>query len=158
MSDMLDKWGQDVAERGFAQVPNYLLLINQFLDEGSKLTPTELLILIQLIGSWWKKDDLPFPSMSTLARRIGVSSRQIQRAVNRLEELGLIKRTKRRQSGIISSNAYDLKPLAAILQEVAKAFPNEYPRNVGAAPKRALKRKRRAINLEEPAEKLEYDL
>lgn len=148
MSDMVDKWGQEVAERGFAQVPNYLLLINQFLDDGSRLSPVESLILIQLIGSWWKKDDLPYPSMSTLARRIGVSSRQIQRAVNRLEELGLIKRTKRRHSGIISSNAYDLMPLSGVLQEVAKAFPNEYPRNVRAAPAKKLERRKRAINLE----------
>ena len=147
MSDMVEKWGQDVAERGFVQVPNYLLLINQFLDEGSNLSPVELLVLIQLIGSWWKKDDLPFPSMSTLARRIGVSSRQIQRAVNRLEELSLIKRTKRRKSGIISSNAYDLKPLAEVLQEVAKAFPNEYPRNVKAAEPKPLRRTKRTINL-----------
>lgn len=153
MSDIVDKWGQDVAERGFAQIPNYFLLINQFLDEGSRLSPVEILVLVQLIGSWWKKNDLPFPSMSTLARRIGVSSRQIQRAVNRLEELGLIKRTKRRMGGIISSNAYDLNPLASVLQEVAKAYPNEYPRNVKAAQPRVLQRRRRAINLEgQPAE------
>lgn len=147
MSDIVEKWGQEVAERGFAQVPNYLLLINQFLDEESRLSPAELLVLIQLIGSWWKRDDLPFPSMSTLSKRIGVSTRQIQRAVNRLEELGLIKRTKRRSSGIISSNAYDLRPLAAVLNEVSKAFPNEYPRNVTPQQRTTLKRKKRAINL-----------
>lgn len=151
MSDMVDKWGVGVAERGFAQVPNYLLLINQFLDEGSKLSPVELLVLIQLVGSWWKKDDLPFPSMATLARRCGVSSRQIQRAVNRLEVLGLIKRTKRRSSGIISSNSYDLTPLASVLQEVAKAFPNEYPRNVAPGKVTRLKRVKRAVNLDGPA-------
>lgn len=155
MSDIVDKWGQEVAERGFAQVPNYLLLINQFLDEKSKLSPTELLILVQLIGSWWKKDDLPFPSMATLARRIGVSSRQIQRSVNRLEELGLIQRTKRREGGVISSNAYDLRPLAGILQQVAKQFPNEFPRNVKPGQRTTLERAprpKRAINLTGPEE------
>ncbi|MFL6846457.1 MAG: helix-turn-helix domain-containing protein [Allosphingosinicella sp.] len=142
MSDMVEKWGLAVAERGFAQVPNYLLLLNQFLEEESRLSPTELLVLIQLVGSWWKKQDLPFPSMSTLARRSGVSSRQIQRAINRLEQLGLLRRSKRRASGIVSSNAYDLTPLTVILQEVAKAFPNEFPRNVIPGGDKRLKKPR----------------
>lgn len=133
MSDVSDKWGEPVAQRGFAQVPNYLLLINQFLDEDHRVSPTELLVLIQLVGSWWKKDALPFPSMATLAKRCGVSTRQIQRAVNSLEAAGFIQRVKRRSSGIISSNAYDLAPLVAVLGEVAKAFPNEFPRNVDKA-------------------------
>jgi predicted transcriptional regulator len=133
MSDVADKWGTPVAERGFAQVPNYLLLLNQFLDQDHRLAPAELLVLIQLVGSWWRKDALPFPSMGTLATRCGVSSRQIQRAINRLESLGLISRVKRRAHGIIASNAYDLGPLAAVLGEIAKAFPNEFPRNVDRA-------------------------
>lgn len=133
MSDVADKWGKPVAERGFAQVPNYLLLLNQFLDKDHRLSPIELLVLIQLVGSWWRKDALPFPSMGTLATRCGVSSRQIQRAINRLETLGLVKRVNRRTKGIISSNAYDLEPLVNVLGEVARAFPNEFPRNVDRA-------------------------
>lgn len=130
MSDVADKWGVEVAARGFAQVPNYLLLLNQFLDEEHQLAPAELLVLIQLVGSWWRKDAMPYPSMGTLAKRCGVSSRQIQRAVNKLERFGLVKRVSRRTKGIISSNAYDLAPLGGVLTQVAKAFPNEFPRNV----------------------------
>jgi predicted transcriptional regulator len=133
MSDVAEKWGRPVAERGFAQIPNYLLLLNQFLDREHRLSPVELLVLLQLIGSWWKKDDLPFPSMGTLATRCGVSDRQIQRAVNQLVAHGLLQRVKRRTRGIIASNAYDLSPLADFLGEVAKAFPNEFPRNVDRA-------------------------
>ena len=148
MSDMVDKWGREVSERGFAQVPNYLMLINQFLNEDSKLSPVELLILIQLVGSWWKKDEQPFPSMATLARRCGVSSRQISRAMNRLEEIGLVERTKRREAGIISSNSYDLMPLVGILKKVAKAYPNEFPRNVTVRTSLEVKKRpKRAINL-----------
>lgn len=130
MSDIIEKWGAPVAERGFAQLPNYLLLLNQFLDEDNRLTPVELLVLVQLVGTWWKKDEQPFPSMGTLAVRCGVSERQIQRAVNKLEELKLIARVKRRQRGIISSNAYDLRPLVSVLEQISKAFPNEFPRRV----------------------------
>lgn len=129
-TDITSKWGRPVAERGFAQLPNYLLFINQFLDKEHRLSPVELLVLLQLAGTWWKKGDLPFPSMGTLAVRCGVSDRQIQRAVNQLEKIGLIRRVNRRIKGIISSNAYDLSPLVSILEEIAKAFPNEFPRNV----------------------------
>lgn len=150
MSEIVQKWGAPVAQRGFAQVPNYLLLLNQFLEEESRLSATELLVLIQLVGAWWKKDEPPFPSMSTLARRSGVSSRQVQRSINRLEKLGLLKRTKRRSTGIVSSNAYDLAPLVSVLNEVSKAFPNEFPRNVvpGGVPQ---KRKPKGVSLQAAA-------
>lgn len=128
MSDIADKWGKVIAERGFAQVPNYLLLLNTFIDPDKRLSPAELLILIQLVGSWWSKGAHPFPSVRTLAVRCGVSERQVQRALRRLEELNLVKRVSRRTAGLISSNAYDLTPLVSVLQEVAKAFPNKFPR------------------------------
>jgi AraC-like DNA-binding protein len=129
-SDVAGKWGQLVAERGFAQIPNYLLFLNQFLDHEHRLSPIELLVLIELAAAWWKKSELPFPSMATLAARVGVSERQIQRAVTKLEKTHFLKRVKRRSSGIISSNAYDLAPLVAILENVAKAYPNAFPRRI----------------------------
>ena len=66
--------------------------------------------------------------MATLAQRSGVSERQVQRAVGKLEKAKFLKRVKRRSSGIIASNAYDLSPLIEILETVAQAFPNAYPR------------------------------
>lgn len=128
--DMVGKWGEEVASRGFSQIPNYLILINQFLDEDNKLAPLELLILIELVGTWWKKDDPPFPSMKTLADRCGTSERQVLRAVTKLEEKDLLKRVKRRNKGIIASNAYDLQPLVDMLGEIAKRFPNAFPRTI----------------------------
>ena len=138
MSDVADKWGKPIAQRGFAQVPNYLLLLNQFLDEERRLSPVELLILLQLVGTWWVKTTLPFPSMKTLANRCGVSERQVQRAMGQLVKNGLVKRVNRRTKGLISSNAYDLAPLVAFLGDVAKAFPNEFPRNVDRATVKAI--------------------
>ena len=132
--DIVEKWGRPVAERGFAQVPNYLLLLNSFMDPDRRLSPVEMLLILQLVGTWWKKESMPFPSMATLAARCGVSDRQIQRAVNRLVKIGLLDRIKRRTStGIRASNAYDLQPLVVLLNQVAKAFPNDYPRNVDRA-------------------------
>ncbi len=130
MSDVASKWGEEVAGRGFAQVPNYLLLLNQFLREDKRLSPTELLILMQLVGAWWKKDEMPFPALKTLGVRAGVSDRQAQRAVSRLEEEGYLRREKRKQGRLIASNAYNLEPLVDVLKEVARAFPNEAPRRI----------------------------
>jgi predicted transcriptional regulator len=130
MADMVGKWGEPVAGRGFAQIPNYLLLLNQFLDEERRLSPAELLIIIQLVGAWWEREEMPFPALKTLATRSGISDRQAQRAVSRLEEMNLIKRVKRKKSGMIASNAYDMSPLVNFLGEVAKAFPNEFERKI----------------------------
>ena len=130
MSDVTDKWGSAVAERGFTQIPTYLLNLNRFLDKEHRLTPVELLVVFQLVSTWWKKDENPFPSMSTLSNRCGVSTRQVQRAINNLEKLNFIKRLKRGNRGIIASNSYNMEPLVDFLNEVAKAFPTEYPRRV----------------------------
>lgn len=128
--DVVLKWGRDVAGAGFAQVPNYLLRFNQFTSDEDRLSPTELLLLIELAGTWWKKDDLPFPSMKTLAVRCGTSERQILRAVKRLEEIPLLKRVNRKKKGIIASNAYDLSPLVEVLQVIAETYPPERRRKL----------------------------
>lgn len=131
-TDVTEKWGQEIGARGFAQVPNYLLLLNQFLEPDRRLSPLELIILIQLVGAWWKKDAMPFPSMATLAARCGVSDRQMQRSINNLVKRDLIVRTQRHtDTGVRANNAYSLVPLISLLNQVAKAFPNGFPRKVG---------------------------
>lgn len=127
-SNVTDKWGEIVADRGFSQIPNYLLFINQFIDEDNNLSPLELLLLIQISATWWKKETMPFPSVKTLAGRCGTSERQVLRALAKLESLELVKRVKRRNKGLIASNVYDLTPLVLRLEEIAKAFPNAFPR------------------------------
>jgi predicted transcriptional regulator len=108
------------------------------MDDKHKLTSTELLVLVQLVGTWWRTNDLPFPALSTIAARCGVSTRQVQRSINRLEKLGFIRRINRRTKGFMANNAYDLAPLVKLLNEVAKAFPNPYPRSVDKAAVEAL--------------------
>lgn len=130
MDDVVNKWGEDVAKRGFAQIPNYLLLLNQFVSPEDRLSPVELLLLIELSGTWWKKDELPFPSMRTLAIRCGTSERQVLRAIARLESIPLLKRVKRKRKGLIATNAYDLSPLVEALQQAAESYPTEHPRKI----------------------------
>jgi len=130
VSEIESKWGEKVADRGFAQVPNYLLFINQFVDEDVALSPLDLLLLIQLVGTWWKKGELPFPSIRLLAERCGTSERQVLRSLSKIEKLNLIKRVKRREKGLIASNAYDLSPLVEMLGDIAKVYPNMFPRQL----------------------------
>ncbi|MGB4101924.1 MAG: helix-turn-helix domain-containing protein [Alphaproteobacteria bacterium] len=130
MQDILSKWGGAVAERGFAQIPNYLLQINLFVHDDHKLSPTEMLVLLQLVASWWKKDQMPFPSMRTLSERSGISERQVQRAIKGLEIKGYLKRTKSKLKGIIASNTYDLIPTVDMLRTVAEHYVNKHPRNI----------------------------
>ena len=122
------KWGELVAARGHAQIPMYLLRINQFLDKDHQLTPIDQLVLFQLVGNWWNKSEMPFPAISTLAHRIGVSSRQISRCVSHLVELGLMEKKLRKNGRLRASNQYDLTPLVKLLEEIAAAYPNEFPR------------------------------
>lgn len=131
-SEVASKWGEAVARRGFAQIPNYLINLNQFAAKEDRLSPLELLILIELAAAWWKRDEKPFPSMRTLSVRCGTSERQVLRAISHLEELEFLKRIKRRTKGIISSNAYDLEPLVSMLEVVANAYPPEHPRKISA--------------------------
>lgn len=130
--DIATKWGHDVAGAGFAQIPNYLLRFNQFTAQEDRLSAVELLLLIELAGAWWKKDEPPFPSMKTLAVRCGTSERQILRAVKRLEEIPLLRRMNRKRKGIIATNSYDLLPLVEVLQVVADSYPPARKRVVKA--------------------------
>lgn len=158
MSEVAEKWGEAVAERGFTQVPNYLLLLNQFLDKERRLSPVELLVLFQLAGAWWKRNELPFPALATLAVRCGVSERQVQRSVTHLEKIGLIQRVKRRNGSIIASNAYNLLPLVSLLNEVAKAFPTEFPRRVDRTRVKEISDKLGGLKDVEPANNAANDL
>ena len=131
MSDLIEKWGEPVASRGFTQIPNYLLLVNQFLADENKLPPSEMMVLLTLVGSWWKKDTPPFPSIKSISTRANISERQALRALSSLEKKGFLKRDKQaKTSGVIARNVYDLSPLTIKLGEVALAFPNIFPRKI----------------------------
>jgi predicted transcriptional regulator len=148
MQDMTTKWGREVAERGFTQIPNYLVQINKFVHDDHKLSPAEMMVLLQLVASWWKKGEMPFPSMSTLAERTGISERQVQRAIKSLEQKGYLTKTKKKIKGVIASNVYDLSPLVQMLKDIAGHFINKHPRNIKGpksenSPPEQLKRKMR---------------
>lgn len=114
------KWGREVMEaKNFCIFPSLLLHAQARL----KMTPTHLALVMHLIDYWWDVDRKPWPSKATLAARVGLSARHVQRQMAELERMGLVKRNERRghHRGKLS-NEYDLSGLVARLKELAPEF------------------------------------
>ena len=114
------KWGREVMDvRNFCIFPSLLLHAQARL----KLTPTHLALVMHLIDFWWDVDRKPWPSKATLAQRLGLSPRQVQRRMAELEAMGLVHRNERRNAlrGKLS-NEYDLSGLVERLKQLAPEF------------------------------------
>jgi len=113
------KWGTAVMNLGFSIVPSLLLRAQQRLG----LNPTQLAVLLQLCDYWWDEKRKPFPSKEALSQRLGLSTRQVQRQIAALENVGLVKRIERigRHGGKLS-NTYDLSGLVKRLQALEPEF------------------------------------
>ncbi len=104
---------------GFSIVPSLLLRAQRRL----KLNPTQLAVLMQLCDYWWDSSRKPYPSKQTLAERLGLSARQVQRHIADLEEAGLVQRIERRgANGGKLTNTYDLSGLVSRLQALEPEF------------------------------------
>ena len=62
------------------------------LDDGAMVT------LLNVIASWWYEGKLPFPGTHTIAQRMGVSERTVQRHLTKLEKLAYYSGGRRRTS------------------------------------------------------------
>lgn len=120
-----EKWGSSALEAGFTIIPNHLLAMNQYLPVERQVSPTEMLVLLQILLAWWSSDRLPFPSKAAIAARAALSTRQVQRALSALESKGLLQRTARFSGGRgRMSNSYDPAGLVRTVDELAKLHPN----------------------------------
>lgn len=107
------KWGE-AADAGFQLLPDVLLKNQSALG----VTATELVVLINLTMHWWYPSQRPFPRSTTIAERMGVEVRTIQRALNRPIELGLIQRVKvKKEAG--ESTEIELGGLVSELRKLA---------------------------------------
>jgi predicted transcriptional regulator len=83
------KWGDAVGEgSGFVAVPLPLLRLQAKMG----LTTTDVLVLINLLAHWWNPSAAVFPRTSTIARRMGINARTVQRSMRKLVRLGLAER------------------------------------------------------------------
>ncbi|MES2149814.1 MAG: helix-turn-helix domain-containing protein [Pseudomonadota bacterium] len=117
-----EKWGAALND-GFVVIPSALLRHQHELgiDGG------EVVVLLNLLMSWWKASDMPFPQTSTLAKRMGVSRRTVQRHVESLEKKQFIRRmwngTSEKTDRAVAR--YDLSGIVARLKILGSvAHPN----------------------------------
>lgn len=112
------KWGKAVAAQGFCMLPALLLRAQRRLG----LSPSQLAVIIQLCDFWWDDDKVPWPKKETIAQRLNLSEKQVQRIVRDLEGRGYVKRVKRVTRHGQTSNGYDLAGLVQKLQELEPEF------------------------------------
>lgn len=111
------KWGKPTMDQGFTVIPSVLLRSQARLQ----FKCNELAVLVHLIEHWWKPGSMPWPKKTTIAERLGVSIKTVQRAIVKLEKEKLIQRKDRylpANKGR-TSNEYDLSPLVERLNEIA---------------------------------------
>lgn len=111
------KWGSLVMKIGFSTIPSLIFQGQRRLG----LSPVQLVLLLHMVDFWWKQSQMPFPSKTLLAERMGLSPRQIQRYLTELERAGFIKRNARfSSSNGQQSNEYDLSGLVGVVSEFGK--------------------------------------
>jgi predicted transcriptional regulator len=117
------KWGLELVDAGWTMVPSTILECQHLLG----LDSVDLNILLQIAKHWWKADDPPWPSIKSIAERIGKSPSTIQRRITKLNKSGLIEikhRFHERHKGQKSS-IYTFDGLIAKATELARALKQE---------------------------------
>ena len=109
---------------GFAPVPHMVLLHQKRLGLSSE----ELNVFLHIFMHWHDAGQLPFPHTSTIAKRMGVSKRTVQRLVNQMSARGLIDKIPgyRRKDPM----QYDVRPLLMRLEARAKKWALDHGREL----------------------------
>ena len=107
---VFEKYGE-AAVAGFQAVPD-LLLKNQV---KLGLTATDMVVLLNILMHWWYPGQKPFPRPTTIAQRIGVTTRTVQRSISSLEANGLLARETAEDGRVF----LDPTPMVAMLEDLA---------------------------------------
>lgn len=103
-----------VAVAGFQAVPN-LLLTHQFVFG---LTSEELNVYLNILMHWHHPNDLPYVHSDTIAARMGVSRRAVQRGLKGLLTKGYILKVKPKRRSDLTR--YDVRPILKRLEPYAR--------------------------------------
>lgn len=107
------RWSPALTQGGFTPVSIF------FLDNYHRLTPklayAEAMFLIHLLRFKWS-DEAPFPSLTTIARQMGISAQMARHHARHLEKNSYLKRELRYGE----TSRYDLQPLLSALEELQK--------------------------------------
>ncbi|WP_157203967.1 helix-turn-helix domain-containing protein [Methylomonas methanica] len=135
-TEITNKWGKSI-EAGFQQVPDVLIRAQSKLGIDS----LSLVILLNLTMHWWEKDNLPWPRPSVIAKRIGVSTRTVERKISELTDKGLIERLPPEKTDRVTIRRFNLSGLIKHLEPLAEGYREDY-----------LSMRQRKNNLATPAE------
>lgn len=112
------RWGRHESlfarPEGWVGVPDIFLRGHANLKPYS-LTPSEAMLVLQLMAFKWTEDD-PFPSYALIAERMGITTKQARRIAASVEGKGYLKRVGR----IGTSNKFNLQPLFDALADVQR--------------------------------------
>jgi len=111
--NLADKWGENTLGLGFTAIPTTLL----FLQKQLGISPMGMNVLLNLIAHWWEKGEQPYPAQESIATRMGVSKRSVQREIASLVDSGLLEKnmTSIHNPKYRGRNTYDLSPLIKAL-------------------------------------------
>ncbi|NSZ66792.1 MULTISPECIES: helix-turn-helix domain-containing protein [Rhizobium/Agrobacterium group] len=86
------KWSPTLMKAGWSAFPNIIIEKQRALG----LDAMDMNILLHLVQYWWLEENVPHPSVATIAEAIGVTPRAIQKRITGLQAAGLITREERR--------------------------------------------------------------
>jgi DNA-binding transcriptional regulator YhcF (GntR family) len=102
------KWSKPLMEAGWNAIPS--IIIEK--QEALGLDAIDMNIIIHLSNYWWRAAHLPYPSVATIAKAIGIKPRTVQKRISTLHALGLLTRTERRNTRFGSdTNIYSFEGL-----------------------------------------------
>ncbi len=108
------KWGR-AANAGFQLLPDILLKKQNELE----LSATDLIVLINITMHWWYEGQKPFPRSQTVATRMGIDPRTVQRSMRKMQNKGLLQRQKITNSVGEEQTVFDLGGLVSSLSKHA---------------------------------------
>lgn len=88
------KWSKPLMKAGWNAIPNVIIEKQAALG----LDAIDMNIIVHLSHYWWQAENLPRPSVETIAKAIGLKPRAVQKRIKALHELGLITRHERRHT------------------------------------------------------------
>ena len=88
------KWSKPLWSAGWTGIPS--IIIEK--QEALGLDALDVNIILHLCQYWWRKENLPHPSVGTIAKALQVQPRTVQKRIKALQTLGLMERHERRNS------------------------------------------------------------
>ncbi|MCV9999239.1 helix-turn-helix domain-containing protein [Pararhizobium sp. YC-54] len=136
------KWSKPLMAAGWNVIPNVIIEKQEALG----LDAIDMNIVVHLSHYWWHPDNLPHPSVATIAKAIGVKPRTVQKHIKRLEAANLVKREERRHTKLGSAtNLYDLSGLIEAAKPFAAEKMSEITRAKEAKKERLSRKKPRLV-------------